>query len=107
MVNRLQHLVSDIPEAISFTDFYELQALGDTYIVALSAALEVERQLDQCATPDWLEFQDVFGARHRLPARCVYRISESTRATRDKLRAFRKALREEAKADEDPFAECS
>ena len=105
MVNRLQYLEDEIPEATSYTDYYELEAFGDTYVVALSTALAVERQLDQCAMPDWLEFQDVFGARHRLPARCVYRISESTRATRAKLRAFRKAMCDEAKTDEDPFAQ--
>jgi hypothetical protein len=105
MVNRVQYLRGDIPEATSYTDYYELEALGDTYIVALSTALAVERKIDQVATPDWLEFRDVFGARHRIPARCVYRISESTRATRANLRAFRKARHEEEKQDEDPFAD--
>jgi len=95
MVNRLQNLLGHIPEATSYTDFYELEALGDTFIVALSTALVIERRLGEGGTPDWLEFQDVFGARHRLPAKCVYRISESTRATRANLRTFRKALREE------------
>jgi hypothetical protein len=105
MVNRVQHLLGEIPEATSYTDFYELEALGDTFIVALSTALAIERQIDRRGTPDWLEFHDIFGARHRLPARCVYRIGESTRATRANLRAFRKALREDERADEDPFAE--
>ena len=105
MINRLQHLFGAPPEAISYTDFYELEALGDTYVVALGTVLAIERQLDQGAVPDWLEFRDVFGARHRLPARCVYRITESTRNTRAALRSFRKAMREEAKEDEDPFAE--
>lgn len=95
MVNRLQHLLGKVPEATSYTDYYELEALGDTYIVALSAALAVERQRDRRSTPDWLEFHDVFGARHRLPARCAYRISESTRVTRASLRAFSKAMRDE------------
>ena len=105
MINRMQHLLGEIPEATSYTDFCELEALGTTYIVALSTALAVERQLDQCAMPDWLEFHDVFGARHRLPARCVCRISENTRATRASWRAFQKAMREEEKEDEDPHAE--
>jgi hypothetical protein len=105
MVNRVQYLLGEIPEAASYTDYYELEALGDTYIVPLSTALAVERQLDQATTPDWLEFRDVFGARHRLPARCVYRISESTRTTRASLRAFRKALCEEEKDDEGPLAD--
>ena len=103
MINRLQNL--SLPgiteEATSYTDFYELEAFGDTYIVSLGTVLGVERQLDKGASPEWLEFRDVFGARHRLPARCVYRITESTRATRAAVRAFRKSLREEATEDED------
>jgi len=104
MINRMKHLTGETPEATSYTDFYELEALGDTYIVTLSTALAVERQLDKCGMPDWLEFHDVFGARHRLPARCVYRITENTRAARASRRAFRKAMREEEKEDEDPYA---
>lgn len=96
MSNRLQYLMGEIPEATSYTDFYELEALGDTFVVALSTALAIERRLDQRSDmPEWIEFHDVFGARHRLPARCVYRISESTRATRANLRTFRKAIDEE------------
>ena len=64
MVNRLQHL----------TDFYELEALGESFIIALSTALKIERN----NSPDSVEFQDVFGVRHRLPSRCAYRITEST-----------------------------
>ncbi len=99
MINRLQHLLGEPAEAISFTDFYELEALGDMYIVALGTVLAIERQLDQGATPDWLEFHDVFGARHRLPARCVYRVTESTRTTRAAMRAFRMAIHDEATED--------
>jgi hypothetical protein len=95
MINRLQYVLDVNPETISYTDFYELEALGDTHIVSLGTVLAIERQLDQRATPECLEFRDVFGARHRLPARCVYRITESTRATRAAVRAFRQATREE------------
>ena len=95
MVNRLQYLMGEVPDPTSYTDFYEIEAIGDTYIVPLSTALAVERQLERCAVTDWLEFRDVFGALHRLPAQYVYRITESTRATRATLREFRKATREE------------
>ena len=95
MVNRLQYLMGEVPDPTSYTDFYEIEAIGDTYIVPLSTALAIERQLERCAVTDWLEFRDVFGARHRLPAQYVYRITESTRATRATLRDFRKGVREE------------
>lgn len=104
MVNRLQYLPGNVPEPTSYTDYYEIDALGETYIVPLSTALAIERQLERSSATDWLEFRDVFGARHRLPARYVYRITESTRATRAALREFRKAMREERK-DDDPLAE--
>jgi hypothetical protein len=103
MVNRLQHLWEETPEATQFTDYYEIHALGDIYIVALSTVLNVERQLDQVNTPGWIELTDVFGARHRLPARCIYRITESTREARAGLRAFERARRAEEKTDKDPF----
>jgi len=105
MVNRLKYILGEVPDPTAYTDFYEVEALGDTYIVPLSTALAIERQLDSCGVLEWLEFRDVFGARHRLPARYVYRIRESTRATRAALREFRKTLRAEQKEDEDPFAE--
>jgi len=95
MINRLQSLPGITREATSYNDFYELEALGDTYIVSLGTVLAVERQLDKGATPEWLEFRDVFGARHRLPALCVYPTTESTLATRAAVRAFRKVMREE------------
>jgi hypothetical protein len=103
MVHRLQHLLDEAPEATQFTDYCEIDALGDTYIVALSTALYIERHLEHISEPSWLEFHDVFGARHRLPARCVYRITESTREARAALRAFERARRDEEKEDADPF----
>ena len=101
MVNRLQYLMGQVPEPTSYTGYYEIEALGETYIVPLSTALAIERQLDSCSTREWLEFRDVFGARHRVPVRCVYRVTESTRATRAALREFRKTMREEQQQDED------
>jgi len=97
MINRLQHLLGEPREVVSFTDFYELEALGDTYIVALGTVLAIERQLDQSATPDWLEFRDVFGARHRFPgALCV---SDHREHTRDTGRATRLPKGDERRSD--------
>lgn len=96
MVNRLRYLLGEIPEPTSYTDYFEVEALGDTYIVPLSTAHVIERELEKSTVTDWLEFRDVFGARHRLPARCVYRITESTRETRAALRELPKALHDEA-----------
>jgi hypothetical protein len=95
MVNRLQYLLGPPPEAFNFTDYYEVETLRDTFIVPLSTALAIERALDKAATPDWLEFRDVFGARHRVLAVCVYRITECTGETRAAMRAFERARRKE------------
>jgi len=105
VINRMQYLLGEAPEATSYTDYYLVETLHDTFVVSLSTALAIERALDKAATPDWIEFHDVFGARHRTLALCVYRISECTRETRAALRAFRKARKDEEKRDEDPYAE--
>lgn len=103
MVNRLKHILEDHSGSNEYNEYYEVEALGDTYVVSLSTALYVERELDRCGEPMWLEFRDLFGARHRIPARCVYRITESTRSAREAKRAFERAQREEERADEDPL----
>lgn len=105
MIHRLRYRRGEVPAPTSYTDYFEIEALGDTYIVSLSTALAVERQLEKCAVTEWLEFRDVFGAQHRLPARYVYRVTESTSATRAALRELRKSMRGEQKEDEDPLAE--
>jgi hypothetical protein len=101
MAARLRYLLGQVPEPTSYTDYFEIEAVGETYIVPLSTALVVERELEQCGATAWLDFRDVFGARHRLPARCVYRLTESTRATRAALRQFRKARRAEDLGEKD------
>jgi len=87
MTNRLQYLLGQIPEAI-YTDYYEVDALGETYVVSLATAFAIERALDKAASPDWVEFRDVFGKEHRVLALCIYRIRECSGATREFLRAF-------------------
>jgi hypothetical protein len=105
MVNRLQHLTGATPGATSYTDHYVVRGFGVSYIVPLSTALALERQLDQAGERAWIEFQDVFGARHRMTAGCIYRISESTRETRAAVRAFDRAMEKEEKEDGDPLAD--
>lgn len=103
MGTRLQYLLGQLPEATSYTDYFEVEAAYDTYIVAFSTALALERQLESCSDNTWIEFRDVFGARHRVPARCLYRISESTPATRAAVREFERARRK-GEDNENPFA---
>jgi hypothetical protein len=90
MTNRLQYLLGQIPEAI-YTDYYEVDALGDTYIVSLATAFAIERALHKAASPDYVELRDVFGKEHRVLVFCIYRIRECSRATGEFVRAFAKA----------------
>ena len=106
MVNRLQKILGSDEETTKYTEYYEVDAIGDTYIVELSTALAIERQLDRPGESVWIEFRDVFGARHRTKARFIGRITESTRETRAAMREFDRARRTESKEGEDPFETC-
>jgi hypothetical protein len=106
MVNRLQNILGSVEEKTKYTDYYEVDAIGETYIVELSTALAIERQLDQPGEQGWIEFRDVFGARHRTKAQFIGRITESTPETRAAVREFRRARRNEDREGEDPFDWC-
>jgi hypothetical protein len=105
MVNRLKGLLGaqEGEERTSSTDYYEVGARCDTYIVELATALAIERQLDNPGEPGWVEFRDVFGARHRVMGCLICCITESTHESRAAQRAFRQARRNEDKEGEDPF----
>ena len=73
MKNRLQYLLGPPMDAL-FNDLYEVDTLGGTLIVSFAIAHAIVRALDHSATPDWLEFRDVFGVEHHVLALCVYRV---------------------------------
>jgi hypothetical protein len=54
MVNRLQNLHGAGEEATKYTDYYEVEALCDTYIVELCTALAIELYLDRPGEPGWI-----------------------------------------------------
>jgi hypothetical protein len=83
----------ELPEAAR-TEWYELDAY-ETYIVTFETALYVERQLERLPEPRWIEFRDVFGARHRIKTSYVGRFAESTPASRAAKRAFDRARQKE------------
>ena len=63
--------------------------------------MSLERQLVADPVPVWVTFRDLAGARHRLRAALVERISESTIAQRTAMREFHRARRKEHNADKD------
>jgi hypothetical protein len=102
-MNRLKEFFDQSPEPERQDDFYEVESYRETFAVSRETAADVERRLDQLPPPRWVVFRDLAGARHRVLAAQVYRISESTAAQRAAARAFGRARRQEDKADRRPW----
>ncbi len=71
----------------------------DHFTVSRATAFALERTLDRLPPPRWLTFRDLAGARHRVLARHLNRISESTADQRAAAREFRRARRAEDRSD--------
>ena len=102
-MNRLADFLHDPQEPDRFDDFFEIETSNGWFAVSCATALDVERSLDQRPTPRWIEFRDLSGARHRLLARLISRISENTAAQRASDRQFHRARRLEEKQDRRPW----
>ena len=102
-MNRLKDFFEQPPEPERQDDYFEIDAYGGSYAVSRETACEVERRLDQLPPPHWIVFRDLTGARHRVLATYVRRISECTAAQRAADRAFHRARRLEDKADRRPW----
>ena len=90
MINRLDDLLQASPGAV-LDDWFELEAGAYTHVVTFDTALHVKLAVDQVPQPEWVEFTDLFGAKHCLRPQDVLRISESTPGTRARVRAFLRA----------------
>ena len=99
IIQRLQDLLESRPGAV-LDEYVEIEARVYTYIVAFDAAVQVQRELDRFPQPEWIEFRDQFGAKQCVRSQDVFRISESTPKTRERMRAFVRARQKEEKADE-------
>jgi hypothetical protein len=64
----------------TFADYFHVDVVGTSYIVPYSTARLIEIDLETASINTWLEFRDVFGAHHRIPARWIYGISELRQA---------------------------
>jgi len=97
------HRLEDRPEhppepEERYDDYFEIHAY-ETFIVSRAVAMQIERVLDSLPPPRWIEFEDLTGARHRMLASHIGRISESTAAQRALERGFHRARRLEEKQD--------
>jgi hypothetical protein len=106
-VNRLKHMVGGAPEPERPDDYWEIEFRHERFVVSRETAAEVQLKLSRRPQPRWVEFHDLYGARHWLVAAAVTRISESTVAQRAAERAFERARWKERKAerswDDDEF----
>ena len=89
---RLTDRLGDFFEA-NDNELYEIETIDETFIVSLATALGIERELARVPEPAWIEFDDLFGDRRRVPAWHVRRITETTPATRAAWNAFRRRQR--------------
>ncbi len=97
MINRIsQHLNTVTPPPERATDYWWIETREDIYFVSAHTARTVERRLERQPPARWIVFRDLMGARHRILAAAVRRVSESTAAQREAARAFRRALRDES-----------
>ena len=102
-MNRLTDFFEDPLEPEPLCNFFEIESPYNCFAVSQETVSEIERSLDQLPPPRWVVFRDLFGARHRIPATHVCRISEKTAAQRASSRAFYRARRLEEKMDRRPW----
>ena len=102
-MNRLKDFFGDPREPDSQDDYYEVDCRFDAWAVSRATASELERRLDELPPPRWIVFRDLTGARHRIRAAHVQRISECTAAQRAASREFSRARRLEDKKDRRPW----
>ena len=102
-MNGLKDFFDDLLDPEPLDNFFEIESPYNYFVVSQETASEIERWLDQLPPPRWVMFRDLFGARHRIPAVHVCRISEKTAAQRAASRAFYRARRLEDKMDRRPW----
>lgn len=102
-MNRLEEYFGDPREPEREDDYFEIESRCDTFAVSRETAIEVERRLDQLPPPRWIAFRDLTGARHRILAAQISRVSECTAAQRAAGREFNRARRLEDKQDRRPW----
>jgi len=102
-MNRLKDYFGDPPEPEPQNDYFEIETHCETFAVSRETAIDVERRLDQLPPPRWIVFHDLAGARQRVLAAQIYRISECTAAQRAADREFRRLRRMEEKKDRRPW----
>ena len=102
-MNRLGQFFEEPAREEPTDDYCTVDTQCESFPVSRSVAEDVERALDFVSQAGWIVFTDLTGARHRLRARLIERVSECMAAQRAARRAFYRERRREAKADREPW----
>ena len=102
-MNRLGQFLDEPAEREPPADYFTVETQCESFPVSREVAEAVERTLNLVPHAGWVVFTDLTGARHRLRARLVERVSECMAAQRTARRAFYRERRREAKAEREPW----
>ena len=102
-MNRLTQFLDDADGEEPPADYWTVDTQCESFPVSREVAEAVERTLNEMPQTGWVIFTDLTGARHRLRARLVERVSESMATHRAARRAFYREREREAKADRKPW----
>jgi hypothetical protein len=102
-MNRLKQPHEGSPSGEPVGDYWEIETRDNYFVISREVARAVERALSRPLVPQWIVFRVLSGSRHRVRARSIHRVSESTAAQRAAAREFFRARRLEVKADKRPW----
>lgn len=104
MTNRLKDRFEEKePEETPEGDFWEVSGESGFFYVSEDTARRILGELGRRPPPRWLRFTDLFGSEVRVLSRHVHLVEESTEAQRARARRFRRARRDEERADRRPW----
>jgi len=103
MINRIGDRLEGSGEDEPEEDFWEVTGDAGWFYVSEATARRILGQLERQEPPRWLRFADLFGAEVRVRAEGIECVRECTRVQRGAERGFRRARRDEKKADRRPW----
>lgn len=103
MINRLKEYHEEPEERPPEDDFYVVAYEYDEFYVTREVANRVLRELEARKPPRWIRFTDIYGSVVSVRSQRIDHVREWTVAQRASARAFRRARRQEEKADRRPW----
>lgn len=103
MVNRLKSSVAKPDQPEPAEDYYVIETRGEPFDVSRTVAAGVVAAIRRAWPPRWIEFVDLSGSTVRLRTRFIECLRECTGSQRAAGRQFRRARRQEEKADRRPW----